>query len=436
MIEDYSRDLLRAGIVEFKAGNRQAARSYIDRALYMSSDHDVLAEGWYWMSELADDPAQKRAALENCLAHDLRHARARRALAILDGKLKPDEIIDPDAAPPAAGGPAAAEAQRFMCPRCGARMHFAADGRSLVCEHCTRRQSLQPAPGGSEASGDQDFLLAMATARGHGRPLQEQVFVCRGCGVQFFLPPGQLSVTCPYCDSPHVVSFAGSAQLLAPDAIIPHSFEKERAAVMLGRRLGQDRPGLRGLYVPAWIFDLGGAIDYTGEGVQQERNRAFGPAAVERAQVSDRYPAALLSLPIPASRKLSAPFVHLLHTYDLKALQPYDPRYLADWPAELYDISLAEASLDARSQGYARLKEEMAVRLRPLEILSTSSAGLVVDSFRLALLPVWVAEVRQHGEARLALLNGQTGDAYGGDPRPAGPQSGKLLSWLADLLGE
>src|SRR5512143_2922224 len=100
MIADYSRDLLRSGIIEFKAGNRAAARRYIDRALYMSGDHDVLAEAWYWMSQLTDDPAGKRRALENCLAHDLRHSRARRALAILDGKLKPGDIIDPDAAAP------------------------------------------------------------------------------------------------------------------------------------------------------------------------------------------------------------------------------------------------------------------------------------------------------------------------------------------------
>src|SRR5512135_172823 len=96
MISDYSRDLLRQGIIELKAGNQDSARRYIDRALYMSGDHDVMAEGWYWMSQLADDPAEKRRAPENCLSHDLHHARARRALAVLDGRLKPDDIIDPD----------------------------------------------------------------------------------------------------------------------------------------------------------------------------------------------------------------------------------------------------------------------------------------------------------------------------------------------------
>ncbi len=230
MMEDYGRDLLRQGIIEMKAGNRDTARRYIDRALYLSSDHDVMAEGWYWMSQLADDPAEKRQALENCLSHDLHHTRARRALAILEGKLKPGDIIDPDAPAATATGATLSEAQRFMCPKCGARMHFAADGQLLVCDYCTGHLSLQP---GERPAPEKDFLLTMATAQGHGKPLAEQVFVCQGCGVRFFLPPTQLSVTCPYCASPHVVSLETSGELLAPDAIIPHAFDRARAGAIL-----------------------------------------------------------------------------------------------------------------------------------------------------------------------------------------------------------
>ncbi|MFT3892387.1 MAG: hypothetical protein QM730_12195 [Anaerolineales bacterium] len=96
MFSDYGKELLRSGIIEVKSGNRETARRYLDRAVYMSNDHDVLAEAWFWMSEVIDDKVEKRKALENCLVHDLRHARARRSLAILDGKLKAGEVIDPD----------------------------------------------------------------------------------------------------------------------------------------------------------------------------------------------------------------------------------------------------------------------------------------------------------------------------------------------------
>ncbi|MFN8427319.1 MAG: hypothetical protein U0X87_13820 [Anaerolineales bacterium] len=179
MFSDYGRELLKSGIIEAKAGNKDVARRYLDRAAYMSHDHDVLAETWFWMSQLIDDKTEKRKALENCLAHNLQHARARRALAILDGKLKADEIVDPDHLPLPPEGLRAADAERFMCPKCGGRMTFSPDGQSLTCEYCSRNQKFAAQPGTAD---EKDFIVAMATARGHGKPLNQQVFHCEGCG--------------------------------------------------------------------------------------------------------------------------------------------------------------------------------------------------------------------------------------------------------------
>src|SRR3990172_11151716 len=97
MQRDYAESLLHNGIVEAKAGEKGTARRYLERAINTSGDHAVLSEAWYWLSKITDDPAEKRSALENCLSFDMRHTRARRELAILDGKLDAREIINPDA---------------------------------------------------------------------------------------------------------------------------------------------------------------------------------------------------------------------------------------------------------------------------------------------------------------------------------------------------
>jgi hypothetical protein len=136
MSSDYAKELLRSGIIDAKTGSKDTARRYLDRAIYMAGSHDVLAEAWFWMSEVVDDPAEKRKALENCLSHDLHHTRARRSLAILDGKLKADEVINPDKLPAAPDGLRDAQADRFMCPKCGGRMAFSPDGATLVCDYC------------------------------------------------------------------------------------------------------------------------------------------------------------------------------------------------------------------------------------------------------------------------------------------------------------
>ncbi len=438
MFSDYGRELLRTGIIEAKAGHKEAARRYLDRAAYSSNDHDVLAEAWFWMSQVIDSADEKRKALENCLAHDLQHARARRALAIMDGKLKADEIIDPDNLPPAPKGLHAADAQRFMCPKCGGRMGFAPDGQSLVCEYCSRNQKFTAQPGGAN---EKDFIIAMATARGHGKPLNQQVFHCEGCGCEFILPPNQISAACVYCSSPYVVNWESEEQLLAPDGIIPHAFDQKRAIQYLiawvkGSKIKPEKQVdlPRGVYLPLWSFDVGGEINYTGE-VYENENDIFGQRtrATNVRRVSDSYPVQINDLPIPASRKLSAVFLRLIPTFELKAVKPYDPRYLANWPAEVYDIPMAEASLDARAQSLSRYKHEMPNLLTPTQIISTSSANMSIESFRLNLLPVWMTELPFGGRGHLVLINGMNG-IVASDLPDKSDKSGGLMEWLGDLL--
>ena len=436
MLDDYSRDLLRNGIIELKAGNPASARRYLDRCVYMSTDPQVMAEAWYWLSQVTDDSHGKRQALENCLANDLYHARARRALAILDGKLRPEEIIDPNAPVPAAGLQGS-QTQRFTCPRCGGRMVYSPDGHSLLCEYCRQHQRLGA---NMPSAPEDDFILAMATRRGQSQPLREQIRRCQGCGAEFIRAATDLSFTCPYCASAQVVAVESSGDLVAPHGILPHAFDQRRAGEILAGWLREQEldcpipPGPRGLYLPAWTFALAGGIDYVGETLADENDSLRGrpPRTV---QVRDRYPV-MLNESVAASRRPSAAFVRLIPGFDLRGLQTYDARYLAAWPAELYDVPLAEASLEARSQAYAGLQRDLPAELAPMHVLSTSSANLVIESFRLDLLPVWTSDIRVSEHGGMVLINGQTGEVAGEGVRPRSTSKPRLLEWLGDLLNE
>ncbi|MBL8089956.1 MAG: hypothetical protein JNJ43_06495 [Anaerolineales bacterium] len=436
MSSDYSKELLRTGIIEVKAKHFDSARRYLDRAIYMARSHDAIAEAWFWMSEAVETKEEKRKALENCLSHDLRHARARRALAILDGKLKDDDVIDPNHLPPAPQGLRDADAQRFMCPKCGARMSFAPDGSSsLVCDYCTNGHAL----GLHKNNEEKDFIVAMATMKGHGKPLQEQAFHCNGCGAEFILPPKQISSSCAYCDSPHVVSLENTKDLLAPDAIIPFAFDNKQATKYLidwvekNKIKPEKKVDLpRGLYVPLWTFDIGGSIEYTGEMIQYE-DEFFGEKKQKKViRVSDEYPIIVDDYPIPASRKLSSVFHELIPTFDLKQLKPYDPRFLSSWLAEIYDVAMADASLDARSMAYKKYKNEMSYLIGNVKVIHTSSAKITVESFKLNLLPVWMTEIPFGGREHLVLINGQNG--FVESDLDDAKEDGGLFSWLGDLL--
>jgi hypothetical protein len=339
-----------------------------------------------------------------------------------------------------------ADAQRFMCPKCGGRMAFAPDGQTLVCDYCTQGQVVGDNRGETE---EKDFIIAMATMKGHGKPLQEQVFHCNGCGAEFILPPRQISSTCAYCDSPHVVSLEKTKELLAPDGIIPHVFDQKRAVKMLIDWVNSnhitpekkvDLP--RGLYLPLWTFDAGGFVDYTYEVVNNFQDEddlysgRFGQKKVTR--FSSTYPILENDLPIPASRKPSAVFLRLIDSFDMKSIKPYDPRYLASWPAEIYDVPMSAASLDARSQTFAKFKRDLPVLVNQSNIVNTSSANLMIESFKLNLLPVWMTELPFNGREHLVLINGQNGvvssDLLGTNEEET--EEGGLFNFLADLLGD
>jgi hypothetical protein len=438
MQQDYAESLLRSGILEAKTGARSVARRYLERALYSSSNasHDTMAEAWYWMAMVTDEPAEKRKALENALSHDMRHVRARRELALLDGKLKPEDLVDPNALPVPRMGSVQAEADRFMCPKCGGRMAFAPDGQSLVCEYCARNQTLGTVQAEAE---EEDFILAMSTLRGHGQPLAQQVFHCDGCGAEFTLPPTLISATCLYCGSAHVVNLENAHELVAPDAVLPHAFDQKRAARHLIQWVEKHKitPEAkvelpRGLYLPIWTFDLGGLIRYTAERVEEDENPFGRTRQYRTVRFSEDYPISVNDQPIPATRKLSKPLGRLLPTFDLAAAKPYDPRYLADWPAEVYDVTMGDASLDARGQAFKRMKADLPNLLGTVNLISSSSAGMMVESFKLVLLPVWMTEIRQAGQEHLVLINGQNG-AVNGDTLE---KKTGLFDWLSDVLDD
>jgi hypothetical protein len=237
-----------------------------------------------------------------------------------------------------------------------------------------------------------------------------------------------------------VVSLENTKDLLAPDGILPHIFSQQRATKLLIEWVERNKlkpekkvDVPRGLYLPIWTFDIGGVIDYIGEIIKIEDDSAESYHQQPVKRVSDQYPVLMDDLPVPASRKLSAVLLNLIPTFELKAVKPYDPRFLADWPAEVYDIPMAEASLDARSLVYSQYKNDLPNRLSGMRITHFSSAKLAVQSFKLVLLPVWISELPFDGREHLVLINGQNG-IVASDIQDNSRKSVGLMEFLADLL--
>ena len=243
----------------------------------------------------------------------------------------------------------------------------------------------------------------------------------------------------------HVVSLENVKDLLAPDAILPHQFDQREATRLLiawvetHRITPQKKVDLpRGLYLPLWTFDIGGALEYTAELIRYENDdedSLFSHSQTKTMRITEQHPVMANDIPVPAARKLGSVYSKLVPTFDLKALKPYDPRYLANWPADIYDLPMADASLDARSLAYKKSQRDIPNSLSGYKVIRTSSAGLMVESFKLNLLPVWMTEIPQNGKEYLVLINGQNGEVRTNLPGVK-EEKGGLFGFLDDLLGE
>jgi hypothetical protein len=236
-------------------------------------------------------------------------------------------------------------------------------------------------------------------------------------------------------------------QLIPPEGVIPFALSQQQASQTFREWLhSKELSGkvqvtpVRGLYLPAWTFDLSGEVRwqcyaYRDDGPNVELGGiqiSVGGSGQSKRLVREEgshlvYEDDLL---VPASHKLPADLViEEAKHYLLSDVVPYEEGYLADWPAEVYAISVSDASLVARREVLERargfVKTRVGATLGAVKDLQFNTRGLIIESFKLILLPVWVARYRYEDKPYHVLINGQTGKLRAEEPR----------NWLQKLFG-
>ncbi|MDE3090761.1 MAG: hypothetical protein KGJ80_15405, partial [Chloroflexota bacterium] len=265
-MSDSTHDLLVRGIAAAKGNSREEARFYLEWVLRSpDAEPDEIVKASRSLAELSDDPAEERKLLEQALAYDPYDAEARRALAILNGTLKPADIVDPDRmpAPVVPETPLPIQARRFVCAQCGGRMAFEPDGKTLTCAYCGNRQSVIGAMDAGALLEEHDFAVALATAQGHSTPVATQSLKCHGCGASVILSAPTISTVCPYCATPYVIEQAETRALISPEGIVPSSVTQDQAQQAVldwyrsqGFKVLSANALPAGVYLPAWTFDV------------------------------------------------------------------------------------------------------------------------------------------------------------------------------------
>ncbi|MFD2739092.1 primosomal protein N' (replication factor Y) - superfamily II helicase [Sulfitobacter aestuarii] len=334
--------------------------------------------------------------------------------------------------------PAPLDEHRFPCDSCGSDMRYDPRAALLVCDHCGNTEMIGAGFGGA-AITELDFRTALAARLPEAEMEETRVTTCPNCAAQVAFDPGKHATECPFCATPVVID-TGTNRHIKPRGVLPFALSEDSAREAMKSWLGQlwfapnglqryARKGRRmqGIYVPYWTYDADTNSRYSGERgtVYYVTQTVIRNGKRVRQQVPKiRWHAAsghvsrfFDDVLVLASRSLPKRFTDGLAPWDLAALEPYTPEYLAGFRAEAYAVTLEEGFAEARAhmdRVIARdVKFDIGGDRQRIHDVQTQINDV---TFKHILLPVWLAAYKYRGKTYRFVVNGRTGSVQGERP--------------------
>ncbi|MCI4661108.1 MAG: primosomal protein N' (replication factor Y) - superfamily II helicase [Neomegalonema sp.] len=361
------------------------------------------------------------------------------------------------------------EPTRFPCAQCGADLRFEPGAQALTCDYCGHVHPMERArsapdplamPGRSSLQGqamqgqamqgdagplvaELDFRRALAQEIDRSEVETTASLHCTNCGADFSMAEGHHASECPFCATP-IVTDTGAHRHFKPKGILPFALTEREARGALARWLeglwfapngvrSYARAGraLQGVYLPYWTFDAQTRSDYAGQ-----RGDTYYVTEWQTVLVDGKHKRVQRRVPktrwtpvaghverlfddvlVRGSRTLPGRMADKLEAWDLHALQPYTPSYLAGFAAESYSVDLEEGFAAARAVMDLTIRRDVRFDIggdqQRIARIDTETSH---ETFKHILLPVYLAAYQYGGKSYRFVVNGRTGEVIGERP--------------------
>lgn len=257
---------------------------------------------------------------------------------------------------------------------------------------------------------------------------------------------GVRTQTCPYCASPNFVERPPAAGRPDPTFVVTFtgddkvarghldSWLRSRSMFSDGRIKRARVEGLRGIYLPAYLYSAVSHSDYTAligedyteletytttdsDGKTQTHTRTV--TRTEHRPLAGRYVGYVNDVIVSASAGLANHELEAVEPFDLKQLRRFSPALVAGWITEEFSREAADCTSLSRQEAV----DHIGARLRPFmpgDSFSDLTWKTVVqwESLDPLLVPVWVLAVRYREDKPplRVVINGQSGKVTGDVP--------------------
>jgi DNA-directed RNA polymerase subunit RPC12/RpoP len=331
------------------------------------------------------------------------------------------------------------EEHRFPCAQCGADYRYDPDTGRLSCDHCGHSEEVAQVGPWQATIRELDFDSALAGALDAAEIEETRVLNCPNCGAEVEFDAAIHAKECPFCATP-VVTDTGTHRHIKPKAVLPFALEERAARKAMTDWLGklwfapnglQDyaRKGrkMQGIYVPYWTFDADTKSRYTGARgtiyyetrtvMRDGKRQQVRVQKVRWTPVSGRVARFFDDVLVLASRTLPKRYTDALEPWDLAALEPYRPEFLAGFRAEGYQVELPDGFTEARAIMDGIIARDVRFDIggdrQRIHDIDTTVRDV---TFKHILLPVWLAAYKYRGKSYRFVVNGRTGRVQGERP--------------------
>jgi DNA-directed RNA polymerase subunit RPC12/RpoP len=339
----------------------------------------------------------------------------------------------------------AQEEHRWPCAQCGAQLRYAPGQTSLTCDHCGHVQDIPAeAPRNrTRALQELDLAKGLRDDLAGGDMVEVRTTTCPSCGALVEITGATHATECPFCATP-VVLDTGTHRQIKPQALVPFQLTEPQARKAMiawmgslwfapGTLLEYARKGraLNGVYVPFWTFDADSDSRYSGQrGEYYYETRTVNVQVNGRTEqrqeqvrhtrwysVSGRVSRDFDDVLVMASQSLPARLGNELTPWDLGALVPYSPDFLAGFQSEGYTVGLEAGHIQARARMeniiQSDVRRDIGGDEQRVHDIDTDWSD---ETFKHILLPVWMAAYKYNGKSYRFMVNGQTGEVQGERP--------------------
>lgn len=431
----YTADVERWAETKYTSGLDYARQKKYDNAL-RSFEQAVdmqrdFVDAHLWVARLSLDPKKKNYHYGEVIAYMPMNIEAQRELMVIKGDMtreEADRAMDMSQERDVRTADVAVETKliEVVCSSCGGTLEASSNQGQVSCIYCGHDEPIKQDRG----VGFQSLSTAMILDQGQGTTWRvgKHLLHCDNCGAERIITSKKMTSQCPFCASNHVIRADALRSFRQPDGIVPFQINLADARASVGKELDSFSEKIKGIfvnnraekiqmsavYLPFWLFDVSAQINITTiESTSATRTTSL--LELQSKTRRDTYHDGLNNVPYCAVKSPSHRLTERLDKYNLDSAQDYDPKLLAGFTAEIYSIDYQKASLNVRDDVGERLRFRHGHN--PNGNPEVRVSYLIQQmSFRLMMLPVWLATITENdGDVRLGLVHGQTGKTFLGN---------------------